>query len=89
MEIRELGIISLILGIIGLFSFFVLGIFVSLPLGIIAVATGYKPKKQGNKNGKYGLILGSITIALSIMLLAFAVGNNALNKALSLVLILF
>jgi len=73
METKELGIISLLLGIIGLFSFFVLGLLASLPLGIIAIATGYKPKKEGNKHGKYGVILGIMTLVISIALPSFVI----------------
>ncbi len=73
METKELGIISLLLGIFGLFSFFVFGPLASLPLGIIAIIAGYKPKKEGNKRGKYGVILGTITLVISIALPTFIV----------------
>ncbi|EMR74552.1 hypothetical protein MBGDF03_00613 [Thermoplasmatales archaeon SCGC AB-540-F20] len=72
METKELGIISLLLGIFSLFSFFVVGLLASLPLGIIAIIAGYKPKKEGNKYGKYGVILGTISVILFLLTFVFA-----------------
>lgn len=57
-----LAITSLVTSIIGLFAF-------GLPLGIIAVITGYL-SKDVSKVGKAGFIIGIIDVVLSTLYIA-------------------
>lgn len=74
------GIISIIFGIFGLLSYLIgwiffsfvdnrlYGIIIGLILSIIAIVTGYMAKKQGDKNGIYGMYIGLFTIILFIIM---------------------
>ena len=59
------GIIGIVLGVIPLFFF------LSIPLGIIAVVLGFiahgRAKRVGIKQGRAGIVLGFIAIALGIV----------------------
>ncbi len=67
------GIASLILGIMGIASLFILGWFIGLPLGLLSFILGRKAKKRGEKYGTYGMILGAIIIILFLIMMMLAV----------------
>ena len=67
------GIASLILGIMGIASLFLLGWLIGLPLGLLAFILGHKAKKCGEKYGTYGMILGAIIMILFLTMMMFAV----------------
>ena len=69
----DAGTASLILGIIGIIGYLTVGLIVGLPLGIIAVILGISARKQGDKYGNYGVIIGAILIALGILTLIAAI----------------
>ena len=81
-----LGIIGLLMiflpGIINSFVLFTnisilsmnfLFLFSSLCLGILAIVTGGKAKKQDDTYGKYGMALGKLTIILGSVEIAFII----------------
>jgi hypothetical protein len=79
-EHTQIGIISITLGVLGLifyiigwffFSFVdnrLYGMVLGLILSILALVIGYIANKNGDSYGKYGMILGGITIIISIIL---------------------
>jgi len=60
------GILSLTFGVVGLISYFLLGLFFGLPLGVLAVIIGLKERKV-DSYANYGFLLGIITIILGIV----------------------
>lgn len=64
---QQSGTISFVLGIIGIIALFFLSHLIGLALGIIAFILSLKPKKQGDRYGLYGFILGLICIILGII----------------------
>ena len=84
-EHKNVGIASIILGILGLILYFIgwffysfvdnrlYGIIIGIILGIIAIFLGYLAKKQGDNNGTYGISLG--VLILIIGLLTFLLTN--------------
>ncbi|MFH1101648.1 MAG: hypothetical protein V1726_06410 [Methanobacteriota archaeon] len=68
----NIGIISLVLGILGVIlimnwlSIPIWG-FVPFVIGIFAIITGRSARKQEDKYGDYGLILGAIAFALGLI----------------------
>ena len=61
------GTLSLIFGAFGLFSYFLLGLFFGMPLGVLAVIIGFHERKV-DTFANYGFILGSITIIIAIVM---------------------
>jgi len=86
-EHTNVGIASIILGLIGLISYFIglffysfvdnrlYGIIIGIILGIIAIILGYMAKKQGDDYGTYGISLG--VLILIIGLITFLLTNIA------------
>lgn len=75
----KIGIISIVLGLLGLI-FYIIGLFffsfadnrlygmiIGTILAIISIILGYIAKKNGDKYGKYGIYLGSLTIIILII----------------------
>lgn len=60
------GTLSLIFGIVGLISYFLLGLFFSMPLGVLAVIIGFRERKA-DVYANYGFILGSITVIIGVV----------------------
>ena len=60
------GTLSLIFGIMGMISYFLLGLFFSIPLGVLAVIIGFRERKA-DVYANYGFLLGSITIIIAIV----------------------
>ena len=71
-DYKNMGMVSLILAIIGIASFFVLGALFGLPLGIIALILGYISKKHGDKNGAYGFYISLVVVILGIIVMIAA-----------------
>ena len=67
------GTVSMILGILGLINVFIIGYIVGLPLGIIAFILGHISKKQNDRFGYYGYILGMFTIIVVVSWLIIAI----------------
>ena len=78
----KIGIISIIFSILGLSSFLIglfffsfvdnrlYGIIIGLILSIIGIVLGYIAKKQEDNYGIYGVYIGFITIALTLITLS-------------------
>lgn len=64
-----LGIISVVVGILGL----CIG---GLPFGILAILLGIPAVSQGSDSGKVGIVLGIVDIATAIVILLFLGGKN-------------
>ncbi|MBR1477896.1 MAG: zinc-ribbon domain-containing protein [Lachnospiraceae bacterium] len=77
------GIISMVLGIVGLCLFCVW--FIGLPLGIAALVLGLIGVKKGGeyKTGMAvaGIIMGSLALVISAAMLIFDVKKNAIEEA--------
>ena len=68
------GKASIILGIFSIVSIFFLSIFLGLIMAMFAMLLGYRIRKRGDNYGHYAIILGALSIVLSIVfifLLAF------------------
>jgi hypothetical protein len=75
----NVGIASIIFGILGLIFYFIgwffysfmdnrlYGIVIGIFFGIIAVILGYLAKKQEDDYGNYGILLGAITLIIGII----------------------
>lgn len=61
------GTLSLIFGVFGLFSYFLLGLFFGFPLGVLAVFIGFNERKA-DTYANYGFILGIMTIIIAIVM---------------------
>jgi len=66
---NTLGTISLITGIVGLVMFFCC-IFIDVILAIVAIVTGILGYKDNQQYALVGIILGSITLGLSVLAIA-------------------
>ena len=78
-EHTNVGIASIILGILGLILYFIgwffysfvdnrlYGITIGIIFGIIAVILGYLAKKQGDNYGTYGLSLGILILIIGLL----------------------
>ena len=72
------GIVSIILGILGLIFYFIgffffsfvdnrfYGMIIGVILGIIAIILGYIAKKEGDNYGTYGIYLGVLVIIIAL-----------------------
>ena len=78
-EHTDVGIVSIILGILGLILYFIgwffysfvdnrlYGIIIGIIFGIIAVILGYLAKKQGDTYGTYGISLGVLILIIGVL----------------------
>jgi len=78
-DLTNVGIASIIFGILGLIFYFIgwffysfvdnrlYGIVIGIIFGIIAVILGYLAKKQGDDYGNYGILLGALTLIIGII----------------------
>ena len=71
-----LGLLGLILYIIGFFLFSfadnrLYGMIIGSILGIISIILGHIANKNGDKYGKYGMYIGSLTIIILIITIIF------------------
>ena len=78
-EHTDVGIVSIILGILGLILYSIgwffysfvdnrlYGIIIGLILGIIAIILGYVAKKQGDNYGTYGISLGVLILIIGVL----------------------
>ena len=78
-EHTNVGITSIILGILGLVLYFIgffffsfvdnrlYGMGIGVILGIIAVILGYIAKKEGDNYGTYGMYLGVLVIIIALI----------------------
>jgi uncharacterized membrane protein len=78
-EHTNVGIASIILGILGLVVYFIgfffysfvdnrlYGMIIGVILGIIAVILGYIAKKEGDNYGTYGIYLGVLVIIIALI----------------------
>ncbi len=79
-EHTQIGIASIVLGVLGLI-FFIIGLFffsfvdnrlygmvIGLILSILAIVLGYIANKHGDSYGKYGMILGGFVIIITIII---------------------
>ena len=78
-EIKQIGILSIILGVLGLISYFIGIIFFSFVdnrlygmalgfiLGIFAIIFGYIANKKEDNYGRYGIYLGIIIIIIALI----------------------
>ena len=78
-EHTDVGIASLIFGILGLILYFIgwffysfadnrlYGIVIGVIFGILAVILGYVAKKQGDTYGTYGMFLGALVIIIALI----------------------
>ena len=74
-----IGIVSIILGILGLIFYFIgiffysfidnrlYGIVIGIILSIVAIILGYLAKKQGDNYGTYGIYLGILVIIIALI----------------------
>jgi lipopolysaccharide export LptBFGC system permease protein LptF len=87
-EYIQIGITSVILGILSLI-FFIIGWFffsfvdnrlygmaISLILSIIAILLGYIAYKHGDSYGKYGIILGGCVIIITIIIAVLTIPTS-------------
>lgn len=77
-----IGIVSIILGLLGLFFYFIgwfffsfadnrlYGIVIGIILSIFAIILGHIAKKQDDCYGKYGIILGGIVVIIALTTIA-------------------
>ena len=75
----QVGIASIIIGILGLILFFIgwffysfvdnrlYGIVIGVIFGIVAIILGYVAKKQGDNYGTYGIYLGILIIIIALI----------------------
>jgi len=75
----QVGIASIIIGILGLILFFIgwffysfvdnrlYGIVIGVIFGIVAIILGYIAKKKGDVYGTYGIYLGSLVIIIALI----------------------
>ena len=75
----NVGIASIILGILGLILYFIgwffysfvdnrlYGIIIGIIFGIIAIFLGYLAKKQGDNYGTYGISLGVLILIIGVL----------------------
>jgi len=75
----NVGIASIIFGILGLILYFIgwffysfadnrlYGIVIGVIFGILAVILGYVAKKQGDTYGTYGMYLGALVIIIALI----------------------
>ena len=80
----QIGVLSIILGILGLISYLIgfiffsfvdnrlYGIIIGIILGLISIILGYYAKKNGDKYGIYGIYLGSIILIITIIIVILA-----------------
>ena len=80
-EHTNIGIASIILGVLGLIFYFIglffysfvdnrlYGIIIGVILGVIAIVLGYLAKKQGDNYGTYGISLGVLIIIIGVLTL--------------------
>ena len=78
-EHTNIGVASIIFGILGLILYFIgwffysfvdnrlYGIIIGIILGIIAIILGYLAKKQGDNYGTYGLSLGVLILIIGVV----------------------
>jgi uncharacterized membrane protein len=78
-EHTNVGIASIIFGILGLILYFIglffysfvddrlYGIIIGIIFGIIAVILGYLAKKQGDNYGTYGISLGVLILIIGVV----------------------
>jgi hypothetical protein len=78
-----IGIASIVIGLIGLTLYFIgffffsfadnrlYGMIIGTILAIISIIIGHIAKKNGDKYGKYGVYLGSLTIIILIITIIF------------------
>ena len=78
-EHTNVGIASIIFGILGLILYFIglffysfvdnrlYGIIIGIILGIIAIILGYLAKKQGDNYGTYGISLGVLILIIGVL----------------------
>lgn len=62
----QLGVISLILGIASFVLMYIISIFAIIP-AVVSIILGCMTLKRGDKYGLVGMILGSITLVLIII----------------------
>jgi len=79
-EHTQIGITSIVLGVLGLifyiigwffFSFVdnrLYGMLIGLILSILAIVLGYIANKHGDSYGKYGMVLGGFVIIFTIII---------------------
>lgn len=82
-EHSTIGILSIILGLIGLISYFIglffysfldnrlYGMVCGIILGIISIFLGYVAKKQGDSYGTYGIYLGTLILIITVIIVLF------------------
>ena len=75
----QVGIASIILGILGLILYFIgwfffsfvdnrlYGIVIGVIFGILAIILGYVAKKQGDNYGTYGMYLGVLIVIIALI----------------------
>jgi len=78
-EHTNVGIASIIFGILGLILYFIglffysfvdnrlYGIIIGIIFGIIAIILGYLAKKQGDNYGTYGISLGVLILIIGVL----------------------
>jgi uncharacterized membrane protein HdeD (DUF308 family) len=78
-EHTNVGIASIIFGILGLILYFIgwffysfadnrlYGIVIGVIFGIVAIILGYVAKKQGDTYGTYGMYLGALVIIIALI----------------------
>jgi hypothetical protein len=78
-ERTNVGIASIILGILGLILYFIgwffysfvdnrlYGIIIGMILGIVAIILGYLAKKQGDNYGTFGISLGVLILIIGVL----------------------
>ncbi len=78
-EHTNIGVASIIFGILGLILYFIgwffysfvdnrlYGIIIGIILGIVAIILGYMAKKQGDNYGTYGIYLGVLVIIVALI----------------------
>jgi len=77
----QLGIASILFSVLGIIFYFIgwfffsfvdnrlYGMIIGIILSIIGIILGYIAKKQGDSYGKYGMILGTSIIIITIIIL--------------------
>ena len=81
---NTLGVISLVIGILGIIFSFLCCPFIGIILGVIALVTGLMANSNAQKFAKVGLILGIIAIigGAAFLVLAFIYGGEFLARVL-------
>ena len=79
-EHTQIGIASIILGLLGLILYFIgwfffsfvdnrlYGMVIGLILSILAIILGYIANKHGDSYGNYGMILGGFVIIITVII---------------------